>query len=196
MSSDLGASIASDSQSPSFPLLLQRSLVRKYQALLDESVPYLLIRWGLLLVLILVYFLRVFYVQGFYIVTYGIGIYVLNLFIGFLTPLDDKDTGDGDGPLLPVSDADEFKPFIRRLPEFKFWHSCSKALVVGLVMTFFRVFDVPVFWPILLIYFLVLFFLTMKRQILHMLKHKYLPFTLGKKRYASRPRPQEDIRTK
>ena len=47
-------------------------------------------------------------------------------------------------------------------------------------MTFFSVFDVPVFWPILLFYWIVLFFLTMKRQILHMIKYKYIPFNIGK----------------
>lgn len=47
-------------------------------------------------------------------------------------------------------------------------------------MTFFPVFDVPVFWPILLLYWLSLFILTMKRQIKHMIKYKYLPFSLGK----------------
>ncbi len=40
-------------------------------------------------------------------------------------------------------------------------------------MTFFSVFDVPVFWPILLLYWLVLVFVTMKRQIRHMIKHRY-----------------------
>ena len=42
-------------------------------------------------------------------------------------------------------------------------------------------FDVPVFWPILLMYFLVLFFVTMKRQIKHMIKYRYIPFSFGKK---------------
>jgi hypothetical protein len=64
-------------------------------------------------------------------------------------------------------------------------------------MTFFSFFDVPVFWPILLIYFVLLFVLTMKRQIKHMIKHKYLPFSVGKKRYAGKAKPvAEDIRTK
>lgn len=40
-------------------------------------------------------------------------------------------------------------------------------------MTFFQFFDVPVYWPILLLYFLSLFVLTMKRQIRHMIKHRY-----------------------
>jgi Rer1 family len=49
------------------------------------------------------------------------------------------------------------------------------------VATFFAVFDVPVFWPILLLYWVVLFVLTMKRQIKHMIKYKYVPLSLGKK---------------
>jgi hypothetical protein len=48
-------------------------------------------------------------------------------------------------------------------------------------MTFFSVFDVPVFWPILLLYWFILFGVTMKRQIAHMIKYKYVPFTWGKK---------------
>lgn len=47
-------------------------------------------------------------------------------------------------------------------------------------MTFFPVFDVPVFWPILLCYWIVLFVLTMRRQIAHMIKFKYIPFNIGK----------------
>lgn len=56
-----------------------------------------------------------------------------------------------------------------------------KSFLVGLVMTLFPVFDVPVFWPILLMYWIVLLVVTMKRQIKHMIKYKYIPFSLGKK---------------
>jgi len=52
-------------------------------------------------------------------------------------------------------------------------------------MTFFSIFDIPVFWPILLLYFFALFFLTMKRQIKHMIKHKYVPWSMGKKAYGA-----------
>ncbi|ONK66316.1 uncharacterized protein A4U43_C06F6430 [Asparagus officinalis] len=85
-----------------------------------------------------------------------------------------------DGASLPMKGSDEFKPFIRRLPEFKFWYSITKAFCVAFLMTFFSIFDVPVFWPILLFYWIVLFVLTMKRQILHMIKYKYVPFSIGK----------------
>ncbi|KAG4160549.1 hypothetical protein ERO13_D01G004450v2 [Gossypium hirsutum] len=49
----------------------------------------------------------------------------------------------------------------------------TKAFCIAFVMTFFSVFDVPVFWPILLCYWIVLFVLTMRRQITHMIKYKY-----------------------
>ena len=69
--------------------------------------------------------------------------------------------------------------------------------------TFFAVFDIPVFWPILLLYFLTLFAITMKRQIRvsvcrhathhdprlplqHMIKHGYVPWTRGKTRYSGK----------
>jgi hypothetical protein len=60
-------------------------------------------------------------------------------------------------------------------------YSSFKALLLGFVVTFFPVFDVPVFWPILLMYWLVLLFVTMKRQIKHMIKYRYIPFSIGKK---------------
>ncbi|KAG0458264.1 hypothetical protein HPP92_023421 [Vanilla planifolia] len=95
---------------------------------------------------------------------------------------------------LPTRGSDEFKPFIRRLPEFKFWYSISKAICIAFVMTFFTVFDVPVFWPILLCYWIVLFFLTMKRQIMHMIKYKYIPFNVGKQKYTGKT-PQASSNT-
>ncbi|KAH1099044.1 hypothetical protein J1N35_015965 [Gossypium stocksii] len=153
---------------------------RMYQYYLDKSTPHTTYRWIGTLVIVAIYCLRVYYVQGFYIVAYGLGIYLLNLLIGFLSPLVDPELEGSDGPLLPTKGSDEFKPFIRRLPEFKFWYSMTKAFCIAFVMTFFSVFDVPVFWPILLCYWIVLFVLTMRRQIGHMIKYKYIPFSIGK----------------
>lgn len=59
-------------------------------------------------------------------------------------------------------------------------YSFTKAFCIAFVMTFFSMFDVPVFWPILLCYWIVLFVLTMRRQIAHMIKYKYIPFNIGK----------------
>lgn len=60
-------------------------------------------------------------------------------------------------------------------------YASIKSVLIGLVMTFFTFFDVPVFWPILLMYWCILFVVTMKRQIKHMIKYRYIPFSWGKK---------------
>lgn len=169
-------------------LHFRAQLDRKFQYYLDKSTPHPVARWLGSIFVAAIYCLRVYFLQGFYIVTYGLGIYLLNLLIGFLSPQVDPES---EGPTLPSKGSDEFKPFIRRLPEFKFWYAVTKAFCVAFVMTFFSIFDVPVFWPILLLYWIVLFILTMKRQIRHMIKYKYVPFTVGKQHYTGK-KPSSD----
>jgi len=160
---------------------------RVIQHWLDRSTIHLLPRWICFAFMILIFALRVYMTEGFYIIAYGLGIYLLNNFIAFLSPLEDP-SADKDGPSLPSTqkEAKEYRPFARRMPEFKFWLSCSKATLYSILMTFFSLFDVPVFWPILLLYFFMLFFMTMKRQILHMYKHKYIPISFGKTKYKGK----------
>lgn len=54
--------------------------------MLDKTVTFPLYRWIALGVLLVLFALRVWALQGWYIVTYGLGIFLLNLFIGFITP--------------------------------------------------------------------------------------------------------------
>lgn len=162
---------------------VQRKMEMRLQYYLDKSSPHTVYRWLALIAVVALYALRVWYLKGFYIVTYGLGIYNLNLLLGFLTPQIDPET---DGPELPTKADEEFRPFVRRLPEFKFWYASIKSVLIGLVMTFFTFFDVPVFWPILLMYWCILFVVTMKRQIKHMIKYRYIPFSWGKKTYKGK----------
>ncbi|GMH40211.1 hypothetical protein BSKO_08115 [Bryopsis sp. KO-2023] len=164
---------------------LRSKFDQKLQFYLDKTTPHIAYRWIALLVVVLLYGIRVFLLKGFYIITYGLGIYNLNLLLGFLTPQSDPST---EGPELPTKNDEEFKPFVRRLPEFKFWLNCLKSFLVGSIMTLFPIFDVPVFWPILLLYWVVLFVVTMKRQIKHMIKYKYVPLSFGKKSYQKESR--------
>ena len=97
--------------------IAQAKLNQRIQTLLDRSSPLITARWSAWTATVLLYFIRVWFLQGFYIVTYGLGIYNLNLLLGFLTPQFDPDS---EGPTLPTK-SEEFKPFVRRLPEFKFW---------------------------------------------------------------------------
>ncbi|KAI9669652.1 MAG: hypothetical protein M1831_007348 [Alyxoria varia] len=176
--------------------------VQIYQTYLDKSVPYIPHRWGGTGFLLLVFAMRIFFAHGWYIVAYSLGIYLLNLFLAFLSPkfdpsleqdegMEDGSAGDSSDPNattaspLPTKESQEFRPFVRRLPEFKFWYSATRAIVIGLLATGSRVFDIPVFWPVLVVYWLILFTLTMRRQIQHMIKYRYVPFTIGKQRYKS-----------
>ncbi|KAI3785572.1 hypothetical protein L1987_44694 [Smallanthus sonchifolius] len=182
--------LGGDAAAPVAPLSKWKAeFSRAFQFYLDKSTPLPVHRWLGTLGVAAVYVLRVYYLEGFYIISYGLGIYILNLLIGFLSPKVDPELEALDGASLPTKDSDEFRPFIRRLPEFKFWYAITKAFIVAFLMTFFSLFDVPVFWPILLCYWIVLFALTMKRQIMHMIKYKYVPFNFGKQKYGGRKSP-------
>ncbi|WZZ54121.1 hypothetical protein YC2023_054228 [Brassica napus] len=201
---------------------LIHAVEQRQQHLLDKTVPHVLYRWIACLVVVLIYFVRVYLVEGFYIITYAIGIYLLNLIIAFLSPQEDPEASLSGGT-LPTRRSDEYRPFVRRLPEFKFCMatesleslyrlrsfsnqqvlsleyisflrllSIIRAFVIGFMMTFFEVFDVPVFWPILLFYWVMLFILTMRKQIQHMIKYRYVPFSFGKQqKYGKKPAPAE-----
>jgi hypothetical protein len=92
------------------------------QRFLDKTAPFKLYRWLALLALVLVYAVRTYFLQGFYIVTYALGIYNLNLFLGFITPSVDPEL---EGPVLPQKSDDEYRPFRRRLQEMKFWYAAT-----------------------------------------------------------------------
>eukprot|EP00127_Corallochytrium_limacisporum_P001734 Clim_evm71s77 gene=Clim_evmTU71s77 len=168
---------------------LRAQMNQRLQKILDDATPHVAPRWAVFGGLVGLYVLRVALLNGFHIISYGLAIYLLNLFIAFLSPkfdpaMDSHLDDDEDAPALPTKGDEEFRPFIRRLPEFKFWYACTRAVCFALVCTLFPFMDVPVYWPILVMYFFVLFGVTMKRQIQHMIKYRYLPFTTGKKRYG------------
>ncbi|EMR10589.1 hypothetical protein PNEG_01294 [Pneumocystis murina B123] len=164
---------------------------QQFQVLLDRSTPYKAWRWLGSLGLLVLFMIRIFVAQGWYIVCYALWIYLLNLFLAFLTPkLDlslEQDLQEEDTEVrLPIHQDEEFRPFIRRLPEFKFWYSATRVILMAFICSFIPFFDIPVFWPILLMYFCILFTFTMRRQIKHMIKYRYVPFDIGKKRFSSK----------
>ena len=125
-----------------------RNYAGLFQAQLDRTTPHTLNRWGCTALLLVLFFARILLAQAYFILCYGLGIYLLNLFLAFLQPkfdpslaadLAESEVEEG-APGLPTSmppppsgrgtyadlQDGEFRPFIRRLPEFKFW-SVSRA---------------------------------------------------------------------
>ena len=82
---------------------------------------------------------------------------------------------------MEITDGDENQKLILidRLSRF----FATRAFLIAFFCTCFDAFDLPVFWPILLMYFILLFILTMRRQIQHMIKYRYVPWNIGKKSY-------------
>ena len=157
-----------------------------YNIIKDKLIVYRLERWLFALILLLIYILRIVLTEGFYCLTYLIGILFLNSFIGFISPLEDPEEYElnSDDSFLPQKNNEEFRPFQRKLKEYSFWELVCITLFYSIILTFFKIFDVPVFWPLLLIYFLIVFALVMQKQIKRMVKYHYLPWDAGKARYG------------
>ena len=97
---------------------LTKKLNVHIQRFLDKAAPHKAYRWLGLVGLLVMYILRVAMLDGFFIITYALAIYNLNLVLGFITPSVDPEL---EGPVLPSKNDDEYRPFVRRLPEMKFW---------------------------------------------------------------------------
>lgn len=158
------------------------------------ATPALPRRWAFLGCIALIYTVRVALLDGFFVVTYALGILHINLLVGFLTPkwlpreAQDAiaaEADEGTGPALPRTGGDALRlgdnpVFVRRLPEFRFWWTSLRAWVAGLAATFIPPLDVPVFWPLLLAYFLLLLAVTCKQQLDLMRRHGYVPWESAK----------------
>ncbi|KAH8860128.1 Protein RER1 [Schistosoma japonicum] len=163
---------------------ISRPITVIHQTIIDKLYPYRITRWLFALMLFAIYVLRIASIQGFHIVSYTLAIYLLSLFISFISPKVDPAAADysDEIPTLPRTVGEEFRPFIPRLLESKFWLSTVRAIMISIFCTFLPFLDIPVFWPILVMYFIMLFSIMMKKQIKHMIKYRYVPFTYGKPR--------------
>ena len=159
-----------------------------FNAIQDKIFIYKTQRWLFILFLLIIYFIRMMLTNGYYALTYCLGIHFLNSFIGFISPLDDPEENTNENEsYLPQKNNEEFRPFQRKVKEFQFWSVMFWTLTVGIILTFFECFDIPVFWPLLLFYFIFIFILTMRNQIKHMIKYNYLPWDTGKKIFGVNP---------
>lgn len=157
------------------------------QVYLDRLVPHAEVRWGITSVILLLYCVRVWKIDAFYLITYCLGIYLLHGLILFLTPkgdnIPDPFENIEDDDYVPETIDNEFKPFIRNLPEFDFWVFVTKIISIALCGTYFDILDIPVYRPILVIYFVFMVAFTTKRLLAHMRKYNYNPFPQAKEYY-------------
>lgn len=74
-------------------------LRQRWKLYLDKTTIWIRTRWACTSFMLLIFMIRVIASQGWYISAYALGIHLLNLLIGFLTPQKDPET---DAYILPV----------------------------------------------------------------------------------------------
>lgn len=157
------------------------------QIYLDKLASRPEMRWGMTAILFVFYCTRIWTTGSFYLITYCLGIYLLHALILFLTPKgemipDPFENVDNDD-YVPETIDNEFRPFIRNLPEFDFWMFVTKIVGLAFVGTYVWILDIPVYTPILVIYFVFMVVFTARRLAAHMKKYNYNPFLQTKEYY-------------
>lgn len=155
----------------------------------DKLVPMYKERWLIFFICLITYFIRIIIIESHYLITYILSIYLLHALIGFCTPreesIPDPFENFDDDVYIPQTIDDEFRPFLRRLPEYDFWSICMKLISICFITTFFNIFDVPVSLPILILYFIFMVILTIRNLYKHMKKYQYNPFFNNKEKFKS-----------
>ena len=153
-----------------------------FQKKIDRLIVYKTQRWVMLLVVLLVFLMRMIILEAFFAVAYILGFYIMQNVILYFTPsslpsIQDEEEADEEIYEIPEKmlekSEDSSKPIIRKLGEFRLWKKLFLAISIALLCTFMKIFDFPVFWPILLIYFLFITLTIVIRQRQHMKKYGY-----------------------
>jgi hypothetical protein len=148
-------------------------------------------RWIFFGLLILILFIRVIQTNGYFAMLYILGFYYLNNVILFVTPSglptiqeeeENEDLYDIPDTIILDKNEDASKPVIRKMGEFHLWKKMIFSTIICIICTFFEFLDLPVFWPILLIYFFVVILSVYIKQRKHMEKYGYSYSDFFKKR--------------
>jgi hypothetical protein len=172
---------------PGQPELKERLVIQRtefsmqLESLILKTKPYVLYRWLVSAGLYLLFFLRVFIGHRLYTIGYIVGLYFLNSLVLFVSPKLDPGLYKGD--VLPTAGDGDYKPFVRKLPEFLFWRRAVSCILIAHVASLFRFLDPPVHGPLLLVYFLIIVVFNFRARIGDMIKNGYLPFERNKPKF-------------
>jgi hypothetical protein len=151
-------------------------------SLILRTKPFVLYRWLIWAAFAFIFAIRIFFQHKFYTIGYVAGLYAVNCVIMFLSPKLDPDLYGKD--VLPTSGDGDYRPFVRKLPEFVFWRRLATCLLLAYVAGLFPFLDPPVYGPLLLVYFLMVAAFNFRTRIAHMIRNRYLPFSLGKPKHG------------
>ena len=147
-------------------------------------------RWVLFFGLEAVLIIRMILYRGFYVVGYIEGLTLLNLFFESIYS-NTSTNGEGEGidedvnevPLHTIKDIeappspilDQSNNETELSGDVRLWYAFMITVIISLIAVMIPALDIPVFWPLLLIYFLAIFILTMREPLWIMLTKRYTP---------------------
>jgi len=127
-------------------------------------------------------------VYGYLGLMYFSGLYLLYLAVQFYTPMGLPDPDEDDFTLneQPYEMTHgEDRPVLRSITEFGLWKQATLVITSSLLCTYSEAFLVPVYWPFLFGYFLVLIFFAVRKHLKHMRKYGYCLEDFQRKRIIS-----------
>ena len=159
-----------------------RILANFFRKRVDATVVHRGRRWAAFAAAVSLFLLRMLLLQGYFAVCYILAFYVLQNVILFLTPsalpsIQDEEEAEEHVYEIPEDalerGGDGDRPVVRKLGEFKLWKKLMGAAVLAFASTFVDLLDFPVFWPILLFYFVLVSASIYIKQRRHMQKYGY-----------------------
>ena len=140
-------------------------------------------RWAAFAIVLGVFLLRVYIKSGYAVIAYLLGLYYLNNLMLFLAPADDFEDMAYNEFELPTRETDEYKGFQRKMQEMETWQNLFTATTFAAFFSLFDSMDIEIYWPLLLTYFCMMTCFLFRFKIEHMIRYKYIPMELGKKKY-------------
>ena len=161
-------------------VIQKQELLIRFESIILRLKPYVLYRWIGFCLLTFPFIYCMFHFHKFYAIGYIAGFILLENFLKFISPKLDPDLYGND--VLPTTNEDgDYKPFIRKLPEFLFWKRSMATMIIAVLCSLVPFLDLPVSGPLLLVYFLFVALISFRQHIMHMIRNHYVPFDLGKK---------------
>ena len=127
----------------------------KFEKWFNSWFPYSVFLYLLTFNLVILFWYRIISQQAWFILAYALAIYHLTLIIRFLTPKN-QDCHDLNNDSVNLSE-------LRALSLSKLWFLSTLSTSIALIGTLFDSLDIPVFGPVLIVYFVILLAISCRR---------------------------------
>lgn len=169
---------------------------------INKTIIYRKERWILTIITYFLFIIKCVIYDSYYALLYILSFYYIQNIILFITPKDvpsihdedeDEDMYEIPDTVFNKSDDPDEKPIIRKISEFSLWEKITFFTLLCHLLSYFEVFNIPVWWPMLLIYFVIVSVLIVFKQRSHMNKYNYSLYDFFKSKRGKKDSVDETI---